>query len=247
MAREDKMGRRGFTLVELLVVIAVIAILAAMILPVMLQTQEAAKMRTCASDMRQLGCAISQYMEDNSGFGLPPSPPDYENAWILCVIPLRKYVAQEPLPIRSGLPEDVPNRIWVCSGDVNRGYKEEDRPYWYNFGSSYMYPGPTAYQTGTEKMQKSTQWAPLYARKPYTWRTPKRDILLADYWVDFHSGERVPHGYLDVKPADWVSPNEIKSINVIFLDMHSKPVTVTQRTALIDNVTNYDNPDKPAH
>jgi prepilin-type N-terminal cleavage/methylation domain-containing protein/prepilin-type processing-associated H-X9-DG protein len=57
--------RRGFTLIELLVVIAIIAILAAILFPVFAKAREKARQISCDSNMRQVGLAILQYVQDN--------------------------------------------------------------------------------------------------------------------------------------------------------------------------------------
>lgn len=60
--------RRGFTLIELLVVIAIIAILAAILFPVFASAREKARQATCASNLKQLGLAVIQYVQDYDEF-----------------------------------------------------------------------------------------------------------------------------------------------------------------------------------
>lgn len=67
--------KHGFTLVELLVVIGIIALLISMLLPALNKAREAANTVACASNLRQIGNALFMYAQDNKGWILPGNMP----------------------------------------------------------------------------------------------------------------------------------------------------------------------------
>src|SRR5262245_2590918 len=57
--------RHGFTLIELIVVVGIIALLIAMLLPAMSRAREQAKVVQCASNLRQVANAMHMYLNDS--------------------------------------------------------------------------------------------------------------------------------------------------------------------------------------
>ncbi|MBU0651160.1 type II secretion system GspH family protein [bacterium] len=90
-------NKRGFTLIEMLVVIAIIGILATMITPAIGRARERARRAKCMNNMKQIGYLISLYqMDHNEQF-----PDDSSNFQTLV----------------DGLEGKVDNAIFLCPSD----------------------------------------------------------------------------------------------------------------------------------
>ncbi len=68
-------GRRAFTLIEVLVVVAILALLVAVLLPSLVRARESGRAAQCLSNLKQMGSAIMMYTIDNRSFLPGPLHP----------------------------------------------------------------------------------------------------------------------------------------------------------------------------
>ena len=82
--------RSGFTLIELLVVVSIIALLIAILLPSLARARDQAKKSACASNLNQLGTAVTAYQAEfdtnlpleNGAHGYATYDLDTNNHWL---------------------------------------------------------------------------------------------------------------------------------------------------------------------
>ncbi len=87
LSRFKKPGQaRGFTLVEIMIVVLIIGILLAIAIPNFIQARESSRAKACVANLKQIESAKQQYMMDNSlsTFG-SVVPPSYFNKYIKTV------------------------------------------------------------------------------------------------------------------------------------------------------------------
>jgi prepilin-type N-terminal cleavage/methylation domain-containing protein len=81
-SRHKTLSEKGFTLAELLVVICIIGILAALLIPYGMKVQESSRSTKCMSNLKQLGAGALTYAAENDG-ALPSNSPAiwYSSVW----------------------------------------------------------------------------------------------------------------------------------------------------------------------
>ena len=81
--------RHGFTLIEILVVLAIIGLLAGLLFPVFSSARENARTTSCASNLKQIGQAVTLYLQDNGQrYPLSMQPPGC--TWVDSIYPYIK-------------------------------------------------------------------------------------------------------------------------------------------------------------
>ena len=246
-APENRPALRAFTLIDLLVVIAIIAILASMLLPALSKAKAKAAQAKCMSNLKQLTYGLLMYINDNQDcFPAAASENTYGfhvEDWIYWrVIPGYPPITQSPIVTGLG---SASSNLFRCSMDRDDSERlppkntDPNGPYFYSYSLNAIGIKNGANVGMATVIEKSGQ---VYRFKMGSVRNPVLKIMLAEEQATHKPGEasNTDPASSIINDGRWVSPGDSLSIrhnkraNVGFADGHVMPVT----PAYAKNLTN---------
>jgi prepilin-type N-terminal cleavage/methylation domain-containing protein/prepilin-type processing-associated H-X9-DG protein len=226
------MRRRGFTLVELLVVVGIIAVLIALLMPALRRARRQADRVRCLSNLHQIGAELVRYIDHVNRGRFPSSPVDLgasrDTMWVdEYAVHIHRWPNSDnweslPETVRL-LDREVPARLLVCPADPLRRWVVWTWAFSYRLHRDAFRPGPdNSYGYGM-------------GLKLTTIRNPGQKVIMID---DAAAGRGGPHGEWEPTWPPFGSPNTLLSVrhdkndeqpenlragsgNVLFADFHA--------------------------
>jgi len=212
--------RLAFTLIELMVVIAIIAILAGLLFPVFARAKAQAKQSACISNLKQIGDAMVLYMGDSDDlFPSAVDPADKYDSSIWSNFP--QFQAMIPfMPLMSDVlqPYLKSHEVFHCPSDNGIEVLDNDFPVklegsptmYSKFGTSYFFRTEIAFKQLTQT----------------SFRLPADVNVMMDGAGSWHGSARLPRATDDVQTFFELTRGF--RYNCLFGDFHAKSLTFDQ-------------------
>lgn len=193
---------KAFTFVELLVVIVIIAIIAALLFPALSAAKDRAVRLACMNNLRQINLAVRMYSDDSSDKA-PLSPHD-TNDYLLDFVGYKK-LTKNYVGLKG--PSSPRDKLFACPADIfyyeftatNQTYIPQslhNQPsydyssYWFNGGTPTIFgtnsPGIAGRSISSIKHPARTVLAAeMPAFQPWSWHNPMRPLPVGHEWPLF--------------------------------------------------------------
>ena len=223
-----KVKIRIFTLIELLIVIAIIAILAGMLLPALNAAREKARAIKCAGNLKQYGMAIAMYAHTYQDYLLIQNPVNHKTGTIGYIYQWGGYIQTELMPKMRETDWKAGRSINSCPsrnknyGAALTGYEQEAISYAHNtlaLGSQAQGANPDA----THKMSRLKQPA-FYV-----------GFCDSEVWCIGSSGVLAKGRWNGSKEYDYVSFRHGNRSNAVFIDGHATPLSAMRELRAGEN------------
>jgi len=230
---------RAFTLVEMLVVVGILTVLAAILLPVLWQARNRARDRTCSSNLAQLGKATLMYAQDYDGV-LPEAPAGPRAGSLFAYLQAQPndrvsvYINGLSLDVRQSLMPSgstytrcllaidrrIPSDgVFACPNDVGAPEFGFRKGTVYDAAlCSYLWDPQGAGQTGED----ADQVVGVNGREQDSLSDPSAEKLWQDYGAAWHQVRR--------RALTGDSWQTIGRVNAVFADGHTAAVDMAAIT-----------------
>lgn len=219
---------RGFSMIELLVAMSVLAVLAAILVPTITKAKEAAKVSECLSNMRQIGVGLHAYIEEYNGkfpaavsYGSPSYWGSRDRKTIqelLCnyvgrtvnIQPRQGYFTSAGVfqcPSDTGPTPDYAGAYGIA----------KTGPVWRSTGSSYQYYASN--QQDWDHRSVTIPWTSLSPLIATSNGVQRVGAALSD--IPFPSRKAVIGDFCYWHPGDRTMDNHLAFTNTLFADGHA--------------------------